>query len=69
MVLHILNLDTGWSEWSLLFSGKSPRYVLVETLDGRQSRSGRCREEKNMLPLLGIEPQSLMTFQSDTIDK
>jgi hypothetical protein len=37
--------------------GKSPRYRLDRRLGGPQSRSGSCGLEKNLLPLLGIEPR------------
>jgi hypothetical protein len=40
-------------------SEKSPWYPLDRRLGGPQSRSGRCGEEKNLLPLPGIEPQFL----------
>jgi hypothetical protein len=38
--------------------GKSPQCPLDGSVDGPQSRSGRYGEEKNHLPLPGIEPWS-----------
>jgi hypothetical protein len=62
----IFNLDTRW-RWVVSFTllllyrlGKSVRYPLYRRLDGIQSRSGRCEELKNLLPLPGTEPQFLM---------
>jgi len=40
-----------------LSQGKDPRFPLDRRLDGPQSQFGRGGEEKNSLPLLGIEPQ------------
>jgi hypothetical protein len=40
----------------LYFRGKGPRYPLDRWLGGPQNRSGQRREEKNLLPLPGIEP-------------
>jgi hypothetical protein len=37
---------------------KIPQYPLGRRLSGPQSRSGRGGEEKNFLPLPGIEPRS-----------
>jgi hypothetical protein len=37
--------------------GEGPQYRLYRMMDGPQSQSGRCGIEKNLLPLLGIEPQ------------
>jgi hypothetical protein len=34
---------------------KKPWYQLDRRLGGPQSQSGHCKEEKNPLPLLGIE--------------
>jgi hypothetical protein len=39
--------------------GHSPQYSLHRRLGGPQSRSGCHGEEKNLLPLPGIEPQFL----------
>jgi hypothetical protein len=58
-------LDTG--EWSasrpshFTPRGNSPQYPLVRRLGGPKSWCGHCEEEKNLLPLLGIErtPTSL----------
>jgi hypothetical protein len=36
--------------------GKSPWYPLDRRLGGSQNRSGRSGEEKNLQPLLGLEP-------------
>jgi hypothetical protein len=36
---------------------KEPRYPLDRKLRRPQSRSGRCGEKKNLLPLPGIEPR------------
>jgi hypothetical protein len=38
---------------------KSPRYPLDRRLGGPRSRTGSYGEEKNLLPLLGIEPRLL----------
>jgi hypothetical protein len=38
--------------------GKDPKYPLARRLGGPQSRSGLRGYGKNLLPLLGIEPQS-----------
>ena len=59
----ILNLGiTGEGEWlsshvGLFTSGL--RYPVNRSLGGPQSRSGRFGEEKNLLPVRGIEPRSL----------
>jgi hypothetical protein len=45
----------GGGEWSASRPGRFPRYPLDRRLGGPQSRSGRCGEEKNLLPLPGIE--------------
>jgi hypothetical protein len=37
--------------------GKHPRHLLARRLGGHQSRSKRCGEKKNLVPLTGIEPQ------------
>jgi hypothetical protein len=57
---HFLELGISWS-WLVSFTplplypqGKSPRYPLNRSLDGPQSRSGRCGEEK-ILTLPGLE--------------
>jgi hypothetical protein len=39
--------------------GKSPRHPLGVGLGEPQSRSGRCGEERNVLPLPGIEHRLL----------
>jgi hypothetical protein len=39
----------------------APRYPLYKMLDGPQSRTGRYGEEKNLLPLLRIEPRLRVT--------
>jgi hypothetical protein len=59
----ILDLDTRW-RWVVSFMprplyprGNRPWYPLGRWLGRPQSRSGRCREEKNLLPLPGIEPR------------
>jgi len=55
-------LDVG--EWSASRLGRftpgkgAPKFPLDKSLGGQQSRSGRGGEEKNPLPLPGIEPQS-----------
>jgi hypothetical protein len=36
-----------------------PHYPFYRKLVGSQSRFGRCGDEKNVLPLLGIEPRLL----------
>jgi hypothetical protein len=41
----------------VLPSEKIPRYPLDRRLGGRQSRSERCGEKKNLLPLPGIGPR------------
>jgi hypothetical protein len=41
--------------WQLYPEGKNPWYPLYRRLDGPQSQSGCCGEEKNILLLLGIE--------------
>jgi hypothetical protein len=51
-----------------LFPGKSQGYPLDRKLDGPQSRSGRCGEEKNLFPLPEIEP-SLMARPADGLIK
>jgi hypothetical protein len=38
-------------------TGIGPRYPLDTRLDGSQSRSGHCGEEKNFLPLPRNEPR------------
>jgi hypothetical protein len=40
-------------------SPECPEYPLNKKLNGLKSQSGRFGEEKNLLPLLGIEPQIL----------
>jgi hypothetical protein len=52
---HFLDLGASW-RWVVSFTpqplypwGKSPRYPL-DRLDGPQSRSGRCGDEKHLLP-------------------
>jgi hypothetical protein len=59
---RILDLGAGW-RWVLNFTpqpfypqGKSPWYPLDRRLAGPQRRSGRGGEEKNVQPLLGLEP-------------
>jgi hypothetical protein len=42
---------------AVLFQGMKLRYTSDRRLGGRQSRCGRDGEEKNSLPLLGIEPR------------
>jgi hypothetical protein len=37
----------------------APRYPMDRRLGRPQSRSVRCGEERNLLPLPGIEPQSV----------
>jgi hypothetical protein len=61
----ILDFGTRW-RWVVSFTplplytrGKSLRYPLDGRLGGPQSQSGRCREEKNLFPLLGIEPPAV----------
>jgi hypothetical protein len=58
-----LNLSTRW-RWVVSFTpqplyphGKGPWYALDKRMSGPQSRSESCREQKTLLPLLGIEPQ------------
>jgi hypothetical protein len=46
---------------------KSPLYPLDRTLGGPQKRSGRCAEEKNVLPLPGIKPTFLITISRSPI--
>jgi hypothetical protein len=58
---RILDLGTRWKRVvgtpRLLYpQGKSPWHSLVRRMSGSQSRSGRCGEEKNSQPLLGLEP-------------
>jgi hypothetical protein len=43
----------------LYFLWNSPRYPLYRRLGGPQSWSGRYVEEKNLLPLAGIQPRLL----------
>jgi hypothetical protein len=57
----IIDLGTRWS-WVVRFTFQShysrenhPRYPLDRGLGGFQSRSERCRREKNLMSLLGIE--------------
>jgi hypothetical protein len=59
---RILNLSTRW-RWVVSFTpqplyhrGKSLRYRLERRLGRFQSRS-KCREDKNILPLPGIDPR------------
>jgi hypothetical protein len=58
----IIDLGTGWRSvgrymnLSLYPREKSHRYQLDKRLGGSQTQSGHCGEEKNLLPLLGIEP-------------
>jgi hypothetical protein len=40
--------------------GKSSQNPLYMRIAGLQIRSGRCGEEKNLFPLLGIEPRFLV---------
>jgi hypothetical protein len=40
----------------LYLRGKKHRYSLRRRLDGPQNQPGRCGVEKNILPMLGIEP-------------
>jgi hypothetical protein len=42
--------------WPIFPWGKRTRYPLDRRLGGPQSLRGRCGEEKNPLPLLGMEP-------------
>jgi hypothetical protein len=60
----ILDLYTRW-RWVVSFTPRLlyPRYVLDRRLSRPQSRYGRCGEEKNFLPLLGIEPCSLSLYR------
>jgi hypothetical protein len=37
--------------------GNNPWYPLYRELGDTENQSGRCGEDKNLLPLLGIEPQ------------
>jgi hypothetical protein len=59
----ILDLSTRWRltvRFTLLplyLRRTSPRYQLYRRLGGFQDRSEQYAEEKNILPLLGIEPQ------------
>jgi hypothetical protein len=59
----ILDLGTRWGEWSASRPGRFtpgkrvPRYPLDRRVGGPQGWSGRCEVEKNLLPLLGIEPR------------
>jgi hypothetical protein len=59
---YILNLGTRWrwvARFVLLllhFLGKSSRHLLDRRLGGPQSQSERYGEDKNLLPLSGIEP-------------
>jgi hypothetical protein len=58
----ILDLDTRWkSVISFRLRPLYTRYLFDRMLDGLQSRSGRCGEEKNLLSLPEIElwPSSL----------
>jgi hypothetical protein len=48
-------------EWStsclcLSTTGREPKYPLNRRLGGLHNRSGRFREQKNILPLLGFYP-------------
>jgi hypothetical protein len=59
---HVVNLGTRW-RWVVSFTprplyarGTSLRYLSGRRLGGPQSRSGRSVDEKNVLPLLEIEP-------------
>jgi hypothetical protein len=59
----IVDLDAKWrivasfTPRPLCPQGKSPRYPLCRRLGGSKSRSRRCGEEKNLLPLPEIEPR------------
>jgi hypothetical protein len=59
----VLDFDTRWvvsfAPWPLYPRVKSPRYLLDMRLGGPQRRSGRCEENKNILPLLKMEPRFL----------
>jgi hypothetical protein len=39
---------------------KIPRHSLDRRLDGHQLRSGRCGEDRNILPLERIEPRTVL---------
>jgi hypothetical protein len=60
-MLPFLTAALAGGEWSasrpcrLTPGGNSPQYPLDRRLGGPQSRSGCYKEEKNILPLLGIE--------------
>ena len=41
-----------------LISGEEPPYQPLMRLGGPQNRSGRLEEQKNILPVLGIEPRN-----------
>jgi len=45
--------------WSLYLQGMSSQYLLHERLGEPHNQSGCSEEEINLLPLPGIEPQSL----------
>jgi hypothetical protein len=49
----ILDLGTRWSA----SRPGGPRYPMDRRLGGPQSRSRRCGDEKNLFPLLGMEPR------------
>jgi hypothetical protein len=60
IALPFLTSVLGVGEWSAsrpgrFTPGEEPQYPLDRRLGGPQSRSGRCGEEKNLLPLPGIE--------------
>jgi hypothetical protein len=59
----ILDLGTRWrwvvsfTPWSLYPRGKRPRYPLDRRVGERQSTSGLCGVEKNILRLSGFKPR------------
>jgi hypothetical protein len=55
-LLNLLHEALRFTPRPLYPQGKSPWYPLNRRLGGPQSRSGRCGEEKNSQPPLGIEP-------------
>jgi hypothetical protein len=48
--------------------GRNPLYPLYRRLSALQSKSGRCGEEKKILPPLGIRPQLLHGIVSQTAE-
>jgi hypothetical protein len=55
--------------WTLYLRGKSPQYPLERRLDGPQSQSGCCGEEKNLLPLINFPQYKYISISETRIEE